>query len=81
LDEVTVPVDLVWGDADQLLTIDYAKRILDGLPRARLHPIHGCGHVPQRECPLDFLEVLKGGLELEPPEPKPIEESVMEAEP
>ncbi len=46
-----VPVELVWGDADGCLTLDYAQRMLDGLPRARLHPVHGCGHVPQRECP------------------------------
>ena len=77
LSEVTVPVDLVWGDADQLLTIDYAQRIVDGLPRARLHPVHGCGHVPHRECPLKFLEVLKGALDLEPPEPQLVEEPEM----
>lgn len=68
LDEVTVPVDLVWGAADQLLTVDYAQRMVDGLPRARLHPIEGCGHVPQRECPLRFLEVLDAALS-EPPPP------------
>jgi pimeloyl-ACP methyl ester carboxylesterase len=71
LDEVTVPVELVWGDADQLLTIDYARRVLDGLPRARLHPVEGCGHVPHRECPLKFLEVLKNALGTAPPEPRP----------
>lgn len=80
LSEVTVPVELVWGDADQLLTIDYAQRIVDGLPRGRLHPIHGCGHVPQRECPLKFLEVLKGALKLEPPAPQPMEDPGMETE-
>ena len=80
LGEVTVPVDLVWGDADRLLTIDYAQRIVDGLPRARLHPVHGCGHVPQRECPLKFLDVLKGALELDPPETRPIGEPEMEAD-
>jgi len=71
LGEISVPVELVWGDADQLLTIDYAQRILDGLPRARLHPIRGCGHVPHRECPLKFLDVLEGALAMEPPEPRP----------
>jgi abhydrolase domain-containing protein 6 len=68
LGEVTVPVELVWGAADQLLTVEYAERMLDGLPRARLHLINGCGHVPQRECPIRFLEVLTGALE-EPPPP------------
>ncbi len=70
LDQVTVPVELVWGAADQLLTIDYAQRMVDGLPRARLHPINGCGHVPQRECPLRFLEVLTEALAAPPAEPR-----------
>jgi len=70
LDEVEVPVELVWGAADQLMTLDYARRIADGLPQARLHPIKGCGHVPQRECPLRFLEALKEALAAPPVEPR-----------
>ena len=70
LHEVTVPVELIWGDADQLMTLDYAQRVLDGLPRARLHTLDGCGHVPQRECPLQFLEALEGALAMDPPEPR-----------
>jgi len=50
------------------------------LPRARLHPIKGCGHVPQRECPLRFLDALKTALAEPPPEPQPEEEVVMEVE-
>jgi len=69
LHEVTVPVELIWGDADQLMTLDYAQRVLDGLPSARLYPLEGCGHVPQRECPLLFLEALEGALTTDPPEP------------
>lgn len=68
LDEVVVPVELVWGDADQLLTLEYAQRLLDGLPRARLRPVHGCGHVPQRECPDKTAEALQEVLALPPPE-------------
>jgi pimeloyl-ACP methyl ester carboxylesterase len=71
LHEVTVPVEMIWGDADQLLTIDYARRMVDGLPRARLHPIKGCGHVPHRECPLRFVEALSAALAQPPAEPKP----------
>ena len=80
LHEVTVPVELVWGAADQLLTIDYAQRMVDGLPRARLHPIKGCGHVPQRECPLRFLDALTTALAEPPPEPQSTEEVLMEVE-
>jgi pimeloyl-ACP methyl ester carboxylesterase len=67
LDEVAVPVDLVWGDGDDLLTIDYAERLRDGLPAARLRTVRGCGHVPHRECPLRLLEQLTAALAEPPP--------------
>jgi len=68
LDEVAVPVELVWGDSDALMTLDYAQRLLDGLPLARLHTVHGCGHAPHRECPDKTLEALQAALTLPPPE-------------
>jgi pimeloyl-ACP methyl ester carboxylesterase len=71
LDEVKVPVDLVWGDADDLLTIDYAHRLLEGLPAARLEPIKDCGHVPQRECPDRLLTALTEALAEAPPSAAP----------
>jgi pimeloyl-ACP methyl ester carboxylesterase len=68
LGEVVVPVELVWGDSDQLFTLDYAQRLLEGLPRARLHVVKGCGHVPQRECPDKTLDAVLAALALPPPE-------------
>jgi pimeloyl-ACP methyl ester carboxylesterase len=62
LGEVTVPVELVWGDADGLMTLDYARRVQAGLPDARLHRVAGCGHVPQRECPVELVEALLKAL-------------------
>jgi len=67
LEEVAVPVDLVWGDADELFSMDYARRLLDGLPAARLDPIKDCGHVPQRECPDRLLATLTEALAAAPP--------------
>jgi len=78
LHEVVVPVELVWGDADGLFTLDYAQRLLDGLPRARLNPVHGCGHVPHRECPDKVIEVLQSALAMPPPEPV-VEEEIADA--
>jgi pimeloyl-ACP methyl ester carboxylesterase len=69
LDEVAVPVELVWGEADQLMTLDYAQRMVDGLSRARLHPVKGCGHVPQRECPDRFLDALRSAMAQPPTKP------------
>jgi pimeloyl-ACP methyl ester carboxylesterase len=84
LHEVVVPVELVWGDADDLLTLDYAQKLLDGLPRARLHPVQGCGHVPHRECPDKTLAAIQAALALPSAElivePDPLE-ATEEAEP
>ncbi len=58
LSSLGVPLDVIWGTSDRLLPLDYAKRILSEVPGARLFEIEGCGHVPQQECPGDFLETL-----------------------
>lgn len=78
LDEVTVPVDLVWGDADALFTMDYARRLMDGLPAARLTLVNDCGHLPHRECPDRFLKALEEVLAEQPPARRP--EPQLEAE-
>ena len=67
LDEVRVPVDLVWGDADALFPPAYAERLLDGLPTARLTLVPDCGHVPQRECPAELTEAVLEALAMAPP--------------
>lgn len=58
LKEFKVPVDILWGEADQLLGSAYAKRLEEGLPAARLTLLSRCGHVPQRECPVTFATKL-----------------------
>ncbi|MDH3254172.1 MAG: alpha/beta hydrolase [Acidobacteriota bacterium] len=69
LSEVPVPVDLVWGESDQLMTLDYAKRVADQLPRARITTIAACGHHPANECPAALAEKLGEVLSMEPPAP------------
>jgi pimeloyl-ACP methyl ester carboxylesterase len=78
LDEVVVAVELVWGDSDELWTLEVAQRLLEGLPRARLHPVHGCGHLPHRECPDKTLEALQAALAM-PPSELVVEEGTGEA--
>jgi len=57
-----VPVRLVWGSSDQLRPLDYARRMLEALPDARLIPIAQCGHLPQQEAPGRFLAALGQAL-------------------
>lgn len=59
LQEVKVPMELVWGEADRMLPLDYAQRMQAQLPAARLTTIPRCGHVPQQECPLTLTATLK----------------------
>jgi pimeloyl-ACP methyl ester carboxylesterase len=59
LHEVTTPVDLLWGDRDQVFPLSYAERMATGLPAARLTCLTGCGHTPHREKPSRFNEALR----------------------
>ena len=64
------PVDLVWGESDRMIPLDYAERMRNELPAARLATIPRCGHVPQQECPKSFNGVLASVLARPAPEPK-----------
>jgi pimeloyl-ACP methyl ester carboxylesterase len=57
-----VPVRLVWGASDQLMTLDYAKRMAAVLPDVELIPVERCGHVPQQEAPERFETALLQAL-------------------
>jgi pimeloyl-ACP methyl ester carboxylesterase len=62
LDRLRIPVTLIWGADDRLLSIDYARTAAARIPGARLDVIPGCGHVPQRECPDRLLASLRQAL-------------------
>ena len=64
-----VPVDLLWGASDKLLSVDYAKRLAAQLPAARLTTIERCGHAPAVECAERFTEALLKVLKDPLPEP------------
>jgi len=67
LGEVTVPVDLLWGESDGLMPLSYARRMESQLPRVRLTVLERCGHIPPSECPERFLEALHEVLSQDPP--------------
>lgn len=70
LHEVTVPVDLLWGESDQLMTVSYAERMASKLTRSRLTTIEACGHHPANECPAKLAEGLAKVLGMDPPPAK-----------
>ena len=44
LADIRVPVDLVYGDADQMVPLAHAHRLVELVPGARLHLLPGAGH-------------------------------------
>lgn len=60
-----LPVGLVWGASDGLFTTEYAQRLQEALPDARLHLLPHCGHVPPRQCPDAFVKGLEAALAAE----------------
>lgn len=62
LRDLRVPVRLVWGVSDQLMPMDYARRMLAVLPDVQLIPIERCGHIPQQEAPDRFRAALEQAL-------------------
>ncbi len=59
LEDVRVPVLLVWGDHDRMVTHEGARHILDALPDTTYARLDGVGHCPQVEAPERFVTALE----------------------
>ena len=58
LDRIDVPVLLVWGDRDRMVSHEGARHVLAQVPGARYVELKGCGHCPQLEEPDEFTALL-----------------------
>ena len=56
LPQLTLPVFIVAGQEDRLIRAFYFEAIATEIPGAQLTLIPQCGHVPQEECPIQFME-------------------------
>lgn len=55
LAQVRVPVLVITSDQDKLVKPEDTRRVALALPHATLKVLPGCGHVPQEECPREFM--------------------------
>jgi pimeloyl-ACP methyl ester carboxylesterase len=69
LGAIAAPVNLLWGESDKMLSLDYARRMMGQLRASRLTTLPNCGHVPQQECPSRFRAALLDILQQTPPSP------------
>ena len=62
LQELRVPVLLVWGEEDRILPARHGRQAHERIPDSELHILPGCGHLVQLECAAQFNALLLGFL-------------------
>ena len=62
LHEIDIPTVLIVGSEDQIEVHQLAKELLHGLPRARMHVVHGAGHHANLEAPTQVLGIVREAL-------------------
>ena len=60
LAELNLPVLVITGDNDFVVPTENSIRLAAELPDARLAILSNCGHVPNEECPSQFLAAVSG---------------------
>jgi pimeloyl-ACP methyl ester carboxylesterase len=59
LSELSMPVLVVAGDDDRIVPTADSRRLGAEIPGAQLVVFPACGHVPQEECPAEFLKAVQ----------------------
>jgi len=58
LHRIDVPVTLVWGKQDRVLPIGIAHELKRLMPKAELHILENCGHLPQEEKVDEYCSIV-----------------------
>lgn len=59
LKELKMPVLVVTGDDDRIVPTQSSLRLAQEIPGSQLEVFKACGHVPQEECPDQFLSAVQ----------------------
>lgn len=59
LKEIQVPTLVMTGEDDRIVPVEESIRLSGELPDAQLEVFPKCGHVPQEECPVEFMDALR----------------------
>jgi pimeloyl-ACP methyl ester carboxylesterase len=55
----SVPVQLIWGEEDFVIPVDHARMAHEAMPGSRLEIFENSGHMPFRDHPDRFVEVVE----------------------
>jgi len=58
LHRIRVPVKIVWGRQDQILPVGFVDEFKRLMPRAQVHILEKCGHLPHAEKADEFVEIV-----------------------
>jgi pimeloyl-ACP methyl ester carboxylesterase len=61
--DLKMPVLVITGDNDKIIPVEQSIQVAEAIPQAQLQILPNCGHVPQQECPDEFLEVVDSFLQ------------------
>ena len=59
LPDITVPVLVIWGEADRMIPVEHGQAYAKAIPGARFHVIKAAGHLPQLETPDQLLAAVQ----------------------
>jgi pimeloyl-ACP methyl ester carboxylesterase/mannose-6-phosphate isomerase-like protein (cupin superfamily) len=59
LTAIRMPALVVWGAADQMITVEHGHAYADGIPGAQFRLIAHAGHLPQLETPDELLSAVR----------------------
>ncbi len=59
LEAIDVPALVVWGEEDELISVDLGRRVSARLPRSEFVVMEKTGHLPMEERPEDFLRIVE----------------------
>jgi pimeloyl-ACP methyl ester carboxylesterase len=59
LAELDLPVLVVTGDDDRVVPTEESVQAAQDIPGAQLAVFSNCGHIPNEECPVDFLAAVQ----------------------
>ena len=58
LDLISIPTLVVSGEDDQIVPVEDSQRLAEDIPGAELIIFENCGHLPQEECPKEFMSAV-----------------------
>jgi pimeloyl-ACP methyl ester carboxylesterase len=58
-DQIDVPTLVIVGGDDRVIGTETVVTFGEQIPDVEIHLIENCGHVPQEECPEEFVEAIR----------------------